>query len=294
MGGRNDNYKDTVFSSLFNDRDVLRELYGALGKVILPPDIPVTINTLSDVLYMGRKNDVSFMIGGKLVVVVEHQSTINPNMPFRLFMYINRILEAIAGNNKRLYSNKPISLPYPEFYVLYNGTAPFDDEKTLKLSDLFEKVGSLGLPEKPKPSLELEVQVFNINNGHNENIVKQCGVLSEYSAFIATVRKFEKEETDKETAFKKAIQYCRNNGILVEYLRKNSVEVINMLTEEWNLEDALEVRFTEGREEGRKDGRLEGIETAAKNALKAGATVEFVQQITGLNPQTIQQLSVSP
>jgi len=42
----NRTYKDSVFTSLFNDSELLRELYGALGGVKLPQDIPIFINTL--------------------------------------------------------------------------------------------------------------------------------------------------------------------------------------------------------------------------------------------------------
>jgi hypothetical protein len=44
--GVNGQYKDSVFSLLFSDPDILRELYGAIEGVKLPDDIPVTINTL--------------------------------------------------------------------------------------------------------------------------------------------------------------------------------------------------------------------------------------------------------
>src|SRR5215469_9383147 len=93
-------YKDSVFSLLFSDTDILRELYGALEGVTLPPDVPITINTLEDALYMDRINDISFEIGGKLVILIEHQSTINPNMALRLLIYIARVYEKIIENNK--------------------------------------------------------------------------------------------------------------------------------------------------------------------------------------------------
>ena len=68
----NARYKDSVFSLLFSDPDLLRELYCALEDVSLPPDVPVTINTLENVLFMELINDISFEIGGKLVVLIEH------------------------------------------------------------------------------------------------------------------------------------------------------------------------------------------------------------------------------
>ncbi|MDR0476154.1 MAG: Rpn family recombination-promoting nuclease/putative transposase, partial [Treponema sp.] len=122
--GANTKYKDSVFSFLFSDPDLLRELYCALEGVTLPSDLPVTINTLRDVLFMDRINDISFEIGGKLVILIEHQSTINPNMALRLLMYIARVYEKIIGN-RNVYNSRLISVPRPEFFVLYNGTAPY-------------------------------------------------------------------------------------------------------------------------------------------------------------------------
>jgi len=82
----NNKYKSSVFSLLFSDPDLLRELYCALEGVNLPPDVPVTINTLNEALFMDRINDISFEIGGKLVVLFEHQSTINPNIALRMLI----------------------------------------------------------------------------------------------------------------------------------------------------------------------------------------------------------------
>ncbi|MDR1949741.1 MAG: Rpn family recombination-promoting nuclease/putative transposase [Spirochaetaceae bacterium] len=96
--GVNRGYKDSVFSRLFGEPETLRELYGAIEGISLPPDIPITINTLEGVLFKTRMNDISFEIGDKLVVLIEHQSTINENMPLRLLMYITKIYEKITGD----------------------------------------------------------------------------------------------------------------------------------------------------------------------------------------------------
>ena len=219
----NRKFKDSVFTKLFSDPDLLRDLYCALGGVTLPSDIPVSINTLENVLYMDFYNDISFEIGGKLVVLIEHQSTINPNMALRLLLYISRVLEkTIKG--KSLYSSKNVSIPWPEFYVLYNGEKPYPDQKILRLSDLFEKPQDLGLPEKVYPLLELEVKVININEGRNEEIVNRCKKLSEYSAFTAKAYAFLKELDNKEEAVKKTVKYCRKNGILKEFLEIHASE----------------------------------------------------------------------
>jgi len=58
----NRNFKDSVFTALFNDPDLLRELYYALKGISLPADVPICINTLENVLHMGKYNDISLVI----------------------------------------------------------------------------------------------------------------------------------------------------------------------------------------------------------------------------------------
>ena len=286
--GVNTKYKASVFSLLFSAPDTLRDLYCALAGVTLPCDIPVTVNTLQNVLFMGRVNDISFEIGGKLVVLIEHQSTINPNMALRLLIYIARIYETII-QEKKIYSKQRIVIPRPEFYVLYNGTDSYPDEETIRLSDLFESITSLGLPEKGMPSLELEVKVLNINEGKNAAIGNRCKILAEYSAFIAKVREHEKEDLSREEAIKKAVKYCSDHDILKEFLGKNVSEVMNMLITEWNWDDALDVRYEEGREEGREEERKFFI----RNALTQGLPIDTIQTLTGLDLDTIKNIQVS-
>ena len=286
----NNKFKNSVFTTLFADPDVLRELYCALEDITLPPDTAVSINTLEDVLFMDLYNDISFEIDGKLVVLIEHQSTINPNMALRLLMYIGRVYEKIV-EGRNIYSSKLLPVPRPEFFVLYNGTDPFPDEKTIHLSDTFE-----GLPsfEKPIPSLELEVRVININEGRNSQIAQRCRKLAEYSAFIAKVREFEKELGDRTDAFKKAVKYCQKHDILKEFMELHATEVLSMLMTEWNWDDALAVRYEEGMEKGIERGLNQGRTAEkliiARNLLAEGSTPEFVQKITGLSPDEIAKL----
>ena len=285
----NKNHKDSVFSLLFSNPDTLRELYCAIKGVSLPADVPVVINTLSDALFMDRINDISFEIGGKFVVLIEHQSTINPNIALRLLIYIARIYEKIVMD-KKIYSTKKIVIPKPEFIVLYNGKAPYPDETVEKLSDMFENVTFFGLPEKAKPMLELVVRIININEGRNNPILKRCQTLSQYSIFIDKVRKYEKEGINLKEAVKKAVIYCSNHDILERFLKENSSEVLNMLITEWNWDDAKEVWQDEAREEEREEG-LKKIVEIARNALQKGIQVKTVQEITGLDLATLEKLN---
>jgi hypothetical protein len=296
--GANREYKSSVFSLLFAEETTLRGLYGAVEGITLPPDLPVTINTLEDALFNTRINDISFEAGDTLVVILEHQSTVSPNMPLRLLSYAARIYEKINAGKKGWYGKKGFKIPRPEFIVLYNGVDPFPEEKTIRLSDAFEDCSSLGLPADAPPGLELVARVYNINEGHNRGMVQKDETLSGYVTFIAKVREFEagltggkrpgeltKDERKRitKTAITQGVQWCITNNVLRGFFEKNGSEVINMLFGEWKLEDALVVEREEGREE--RDAEI------AENALREGLPVELIQKITGLSAETIQNLA---
>ena len=292
----NRRFKDTVFTTLFNEPDLLRELYCALEGVTLPPDTPVSINTLKNVLYMDKFNDISFEIGEKMVVLIEHQSTINPNMALRLLMYASDVYKAMV-KGKSVYTSSQISIPFPEFFVLYDGADKFPDQQVLHLSDLYEKPAELNIPGKEKPLLELEVKVININEGRNTSIVNRCKKLSEYSVFIGKFQEYLKIYKNRKKALKKAIKYCHEHGILTEFMEVHGRRVLGMLYE-WKLRDAKKVWKEEAREEGRAEGRNEGLAEGreeekfiiARNLLAKGSTPEFVSEITGLSIEEIAKL----
>jgi hypothetical protein len=225
MENVNREHKNSVFSSLFSDPDVLRELYSAIEGVTIPPDTPVDINTLTDILYKDQINDVSFTIDSRLVVLIEHQSTINDNIPLRLLMYVARIYEKIV-NRKKLYQAKLEKIPSPEFIVLYNGKYKYPDYSELKLSDAFKNVEGLKLTDSDTIPLELIVQVYNVNHGHNTEILKKCETLDSYSIFMGKIREYKKKKKSLEKAVKNAIEYCIEKNILKDFLEAHSSEAL--------------------------------------------------------------------
>ena len=131
MAKPNRKYKDSVFTALFDSKETLLELY----KVFHPEDTEVTADdieeiALENVLLIRRYNDAAMGIRDKLIILSEHQSTINPNMPARILLYIAGEYEKIIkrnGDYKSLYSSKLITLPAPEFYVVYTGNKECGD-----------------------------------------------------------------------------------------------------------------------------------------------------------------------
>ena len=169
-------------------------------------------------------------------------------MPLRFLIYVSKVYEKII-DPKGIYKQSLIKIPRPEFIVLYNGTGKYPKEKTLKLSEAFEQLGI-----KKAPELELSVRVLNINKGHNPKLEQRSKNLAGYSTFVAKVREFQSSGNPLKEAIEKAVVYCINKGILRDYLRQNSSEVVNMMTTEFKLKDAIAVAGEEGEARGEVKG----------------------------------------
>jgi predicted transposase/invertase (TIGR01784 family) len=214
------------------------------------------------------------------VVLIEHQSTINPNMAVRLLFYIARIYEKIIDNRK-VYGRAKLTIPRPEFIVLYNGPDEYPGESNMKLSDHFENGENYDNIE-----LELCVKVYNINKGRNPQLEEQSKVLSDYAALIAKVREYEKTGLVLEKALVKTVRWCIRNGHLRDFLKLHGTEVVNMLITEWNWDDAKEVWQEEARAEGLQEGKLE----IARKMKARGVPGEQISADTGLAPEEIAAL----
>ena len=278
------NYKDSVFVDLFSEDEKAKEnflsLYNALHDTALKDTEQLKNIRLDQVLYMTFYNDVSYLVDNKIIVLAEHQSTINPNMPLRCLEYVSRLYETLF-ESKEKYSRKLLKIPTPEFYVFYNGEEPFPCDKTLKLSDAF-------IEKTTETSLNLIVKVININRQNRHPILEKCKTMQEYSIFVETVRKW--KEIDTQTGFEKAVEECISNDILREYLKRKTKEVLNMLLAEYDYETDIAVQRAEEREIAFAEGAYQNkLETAAA-FKRLGLDIAKIAQGTGLSREEIENL----
>ncbi|UTC61872.1 Rpn family recombination-promoting nuclease/putative transposase [Treponema sp. OMZ 787] len=284
MSTSNRKYKDSVFVDLFAEDEKAKEnflsLYNALHGTALKATEDLRNIRLDQVLYMTFYNDVSYLVDNKIILLAEHQSTINPNMPLRCLEYVSRLYETLF-ESKEKYSRKLLKIPTPEFYVFYNGEEPFPCDKTLKLSDAFIK-------KTENPNLELTVKVININRQNRHPLLKNCKTMQEYSIFVETVRKW--KEIDPQNGFQKAVEECISNNILHEYLKRKTKEVINMLLAEYDYETDIAVQREESLMIGIQQGSYQKALETAKNLAEMGFAVEAISKATGLSKEEIEKL----
>ena len=268
----NKTYKDSVFRKLFGEKDKLAELYNAIAGTNYTPD-DINLITLENIIFIGRENDIAFTVDGRLIVLIEHQSTINPNMPLRCLMYIAREYDILV-DNEAIYSSRLVKIMPPEFIVIYNGADDCPDESTLNLSDAFVDKAD---------SLELKVKVYNVNRGRNPEIMRRSGTLNEYAAFVEQVRENTASGLDTAKALEKAVRDCIKDKIPEEFLKRYGSDVINMLSMEFNLADAQRV--------WKKDGEMNKAERVAEKMLKLGTPIETIAEITELSTKQVKEIA---
>ncbi len=252
--------KSSAFTAYFSEPKNAAQLYSALAGVETAPE-DIVIRTLEGVLFLARKNDLAFTVKNKALVIAEHQSTVSENMPLRSVIYYGRTIEKLL-EPRALYHQKRIPIPTPEFYMFYNGGTAQPLERVLKLSEAY-------LEKTEHPMLECVVKMININLPAKHEILEECRPLYEYAWFIQRVREYQEEDLGRDESIRKAILDCQREGIFAEFVREHGTEAVNMLYTQFNMDDALDVRYEEGVEDGYERGVAAGrAEERAEGELR--------------------------
>lgn len=256
------NVKDRLFRFLFaSDREALLQLYNVLNGTAYQDASQLEIVTIESAVYVVMKNDLAFVLAGTLSMY-EHQSSYSPNLPVRFLVYLAQEYQMVIERaEKSLYGTSKIALPTPQCVVFYNGTDEMPEKWTIRLSDAFENM-------EVRADVELTVQMYNINYGHNKMLLEKCGILREYSEFVEITRAYMDRGKNVEMALSDAVDYCIENGILEEFLRKNRAEVLGMLLEEFDVKKYERTLRGEGREEGIREGMELGMRQGIEQGIR--------------------------
>lgn len=253
--------KDGVFRNLFLNKKYALQLY----NVIHPENLEVNENDISyinidRVLTTDIRNDLAFRVKNSFIYMFEEQTTWSYNMPLRMFLYISEIWKNyIIQNNLNIYKYSAISIPVPEFYVVFTG------KKANQLSEL-----SLARDILKNENSPVDLKIKILYRGKSDN-----DILSQYIKFTKIIDKYMDKKiivnpngsynkAKAHEALKKAINYCIEYDILKDYLISREKEVLNMLdviySKEYRDKMIRKSLLEEGREEGRAEGRAEGRE----------------------------------
>ena len=332
----NRKHKDSLFVDYFSkDRDWKQHflsLYNALhGTNLQVETTKLERVNLEQVLYMDYYNDIAIMVNDQFILMIEHQATINPNMPLRLLEYISRIYGNMV-DSKAKFSDKLIPLAKPEFFVFYTGNQDLPPESYLYLSDAFcskkisdetplpgvlgagspqamlGKDGVLGegkprfrvegCPSPTELTLELKVKVCKIKSETPSPVVQNCPDLEQYVQFLKLID--EAKSDGQAQPLTRAIREAVRHNILRDYLERKGGETLSILTAEYDFDTAMAVKQEEAYEEGLFTGREEGIsiglEQGRLEGLERGAYQKALETarkliIRGYAPEDIADVS---
>ena len=283
-------YQDTVFRAYMNDADRLRDVAGALHGRTYTSVERVRIVTLDGTFLSQMKNDISFLLAGRHLVFMEHQSTLNQNMPLRCLYYICEQLRQYIPA-KSLYQNKQIPLPRPEFHVFYTGSKDTLETEQMRLSDAYmEGEGDI--------HLEIKVTFHNIAYGSEKMLLRMSRPLHDYSFFLNCIKTNIAGGMERVRAIREAMRYCMEHDVMKEFLQEHESEVIDMVNFEWNQkdfedavrEDGIEQGMARGREEGRAKGREEEKSAFILGMLKEKLPLETIARVSKMSVERIQEL----
>ena len=276
----NRKHKDSLFVDYFSkDRDWKQHflsLYNALhGTDLQVETTSLKRVNLEQVLYMDYYNDIAVMVNDQFILMIEHQSTINPNMPLRLLEYISRIYGNMV-DSKAKFSNQLIPLAKPEFIVFYTGKENIPPESYLYLSDAF----NLNCESNTGLTLELKVKVCKISSEEPSPVVGKCLDLAEYAQFLRIID--EAKAYKLEAPLTWAIQEAVRRNVMRDYLERKGGETLSILTAEYSFDVAVAVREEEayasglsigleqGLTQGLSQGREEGISIGLERGIERG------------------------
>lgn len=218
--------KDSVFTDLFGNAKYLLQLYQSLH----PEDADVqetdlkTI-TLANIFTDDIYNDLGFIKGNKLLILVEAQSTWTANIIIRALEYlVNSYRRYFSENNIDLYKSKKAELPKPELYVIYTGDRKSRPDEITLSEEFFggEKTA-------------VEVTVKMLYDG------KQGDIINQYVTFTKVVDEQAKLYGRTKKAIQEAIRICKDRNVLKDYLQSRESEVVNIMMQLYDQEEIMRV-----------------------------------------------------
>ena len=261
--------KDSVFSTIFQDKKYLIELYRALH----PEDTETTEDALTDitirnVLTNGIYNDLCFRVGDKVMFLVEQQSSWTMNIIIRALMYLVQTYhEYFEEQDADLYGSKKVHVPEPEIYVIFTGERASRPE-SISLSKEF-----FGGKEC---AIEVKVKVLYGGKGND--------IISQYVAFTKVYNEQVKKHGRSREAVTETIRICKDRDVLREFLAGREKEVISIMMALFDEEKIMRAHIASERREASRE--------AAEKMLKAGKITvdEILEYFTDLSAKDIQEI----
>ena len=283
-------YKDGLFRLLFNEREAFVELYNAIsGEGYLPESAEIIEHI--EGFKPKIRHDLAYVLGNKLIVMMEHQSTRNDYLPLRMLRYFTAISYKFYKSALLYRARVAEPLANVEFYVVYNGRDPLP--KVLKLSEI---MSAPCYHEDGTPHLECAIGVIDL--GRDSQIRPRVKGLEAYCFLVKKIETLVREGRTPSEAIRIAIECAEKKELIDPNLKNKLLEAEMELFEQYDeeeirkvlREEALEEGIEKGIEKGREEGRRSAITNIARQLLLDGINAQRICEITGLSLDEVSTL----
>ena len=271
----NRNIKDSVFCDLFSRPEYLLQLYQALHPEDKRTGLEdITLVTLSRVVAKAMYNDLGFLAGNRLMILVEAQSTWSENILVRFLIYLGETYHRyVEQNGLNLYSSAKVSLPIPELYVIFTGERK-DMPEVISLRHSFfgDEEGAV------------EVKARVIYGSQSSDIINQ---------YITFAKVFDRQRRlylgNAQRAIRETIRICKEQDVLKAYLEQEEAAAVMFTLADQD--KAWELTLKEEREEGIAKGTVLGAIRVYHKELElpVSAIIEKVKAGFGLSQEDAEK-----
>ena len=286
---------DKLFKELLSDKkEAVKFINHYLHLNLLDDEIEKYEKEFRTEEFRNIEADVVYKVKNKNVfILIEHQSSLDLKMAYRILRYKNAIIESAI--NKRRLKEKNYKIPKVIPIVLYTGKRKW---QKLSIEDIEEKIEGY---EEIKPGYDLvDTNEFTKQQLLEDNLITSKAMLIEKSQnkeelyqniedIISCKNKMEDfEYAQLEKIVKYELMGTEDKEIISKFIEKikNREESENIMM---NAARIINKEIRKQRREGREEGREEGMIFVAKK-LKGKMHIKDISQITGLSEKEIEKL----
>lgn len=234
--------KDSVFVDLFGQKEYLLQLYQTLHpEDSATQEEDLKYISLRSVVLRGIYNDIGFMVGDKLMILTEEQSTWTMNILPRMFIYLAHSLQDyFHATHADVYSTTKVVIPEIELYVVFTSQ---DAKGWNVISFADEFFHGKGCP------VDVRVKVLYRDGGRES---ASPDIIWQYEAFARAFDVFTRKYGRTAAAVEGVLRFCMDHGILVRYLAERGKEVRRIMMDLLSQEGAFNQAVAAARVEERK------------------------------------------
>ena len=253
------NFFDVSFNRLFKDPEYLRRFYREFSQRDVASDRIEVVTLKERESYKTKvSNDLGFYVRheddeDELIVLVEAQSTWNPNMPYRFLEYIMATWGNYVTDHKlNKYRAPQFYLPPSRCCLIYTGNEKEKPDGMMNFTRMYH----------PKITLIPEYVHFDIRVISAKEKSTIAGQYIGYSRLAAGLRTKCKDGVECVEALRNA---CNEEGydVMAQFIEKNATKMVDAMEMLINsreiFHDYVEGERQDAAEQGRKEGEEQTV-----------------------------------